>query len=64
MDFDINLDGFAHYGLLPDYLHDVRNIGVTANEMAPLFRSAEDYIVMWETIEAKRPAVISARDAL
>ena len=25
-DFDINLDGMAHYGLLPDLLQDVRNV--------------------------------------
>ena len=47
-DFDINLDGMAHYGLLPDLLQDVRNIGLTHKDLAPLFRSAEDYVTMWE----------------
>ncbi len=28
-DFDINLDGLAHYGLLPDFLQDMRNQGWT-----------------------------------
>jgi hypothetical protein len=50
-DFDFNLDGFANYGLLPDMLQDVRNVGVGAQDMAPLFRSAEDYIEMWEKCE-------------
>ena len=27
-DFDINLDGLAHYGLLPDFLQDIRNQGL------------------------------------
>jgi microsomal dipeptidase-like Zn-dependent dipeptidase len=61
-DFDINLDGFAHYGLLPDFLQDAKNVGVTPNDMAPLFRSAEDYAVMWETIEAQREAAIAMPD--
>ena len=27
-DFDYNLDGLAHYGLLPDMLQDLRNVGL------------------------------------
>jgi microsomal dipeptidase-like Zn-dependent dipeptidase len=47
-EFDINLDGFAHYGMLPDFLQDLRNVGLTHEDLTPLFRSAEDYIRMWE----------------
>ena len=47
-DFDINLDGMAHYGLLPDLLQDLRNVGLSAGDFAPLFRSANDYVEMWE----------------
>ncbi|MEJ2598191.1 MAG: membrane dipeptidase [Anaerolineales bacterium] len=47
-DFDINLDGMAHYGMLPDLLQDLRNVGLTAEDLAPLFRSANDYIEMWD----------------
>lgn len=54
-DFDINLDGFAHYGLLPDFLQDLKNCGVSLPRMAPLFGSAEDYIKMWENCQANRP---------
>jgi hypothetical protein len=50
-DFDINLDGMAHYGMLPDFLQDLRNIGLTAEDLAPLFRSAYDYVQMWDRCE-------------
>jgi microsomal dipeptidase-like Zn-dependent dipeptidase len=50
-DFDINLDGMAHYGMLPDFLQDLRNVGLTAEDLAPLFRSAYDYVKMWEKCE-------------
>ena len=50
-DFDINLDGMAHYGLLPDLLQDLRNVGLAAADLAPLFRSANDYVEMWEKCE-------------
>ena len=50
-DFDINIDGMAHYGMLPDFLQDVRNDGLTPQDLAPLFRGAYDYIQMWETCE-------------
>jgi microsomal dipeptidase-like Zn-dependent dipeptidase len=46
-DFDINLDGMAHYGMLPDMLQDICNTGLTPQDLAPLFRSAYDYVVMW-----------------
>ncbi len=50
---DINVDGLAHYGMLPDFLQDVRNIGVTPGELAPLFHSAEYFLRLWETCEQK-----------
>jgi len=52
-DFDINLDGMAHYGMLPDMLQDICNAGLTPQDLAPLFRSAYDYVVMWEKIDSK-----------
>lgn len=48
-DFDINIDGMAHYGMLPDFLQDLRNCGLSAEDLAPLFRSAYDYVEMWDT---------------
>ncbi len=47
-DWDFNLDGLAHYGLLPDLIQDLRNIGLPPGRLTPMFRSAEDYIEMWE----------------
>jgi hypothetical protein len=41
----------AHYGMLPDFLQDLRNVGLTAEDLAPLFRSANDYVQMWEKCE-------------
>lgn len=49
--FDLNTDGVAHYGLLPDFLQDMRNVGVTPEELAVLFRGVEDYVRMWERAE-------------
>jgi microsomal dipeptidase-like Zn-dependent dipeptidase len=46
--FDFNLEGLAHYGLLPDFIQDLQNIGLTTQDLEPLFRSAEGYIQMWE----------------
>lgn len=49
--WDFNLDGLAHYGLLPDMLQDLKNIGFSKLQLNPLFTSAEDYIQMWEKAE-------------
>ncbi len=54
-DFDINVDGMAHYGMLPDFLHDLRNLGLSDDDLAPLFRSAEEYIELWERCERRQP---------
>jgi hypothetical protein len=63
-DFDINIDGAAHYGMLPDVLQDVANSHPSPTEVGayfdPLFRSAEDYIRMWE--KARRAAGILDTD--
>lgn len=56
-DFDINIDGMAHYGMLPDLLQDLRNCGLSADDLAPLFRSAYDYIEMWDTCTRRAEAM-------
>jgi microsomal dipeptidase-like Zn-dependent dipeptidase len=43
--YDVNTDGLAHYGLVPDMLQDLKNLGV---DLGPLFSSAEGYLRMWE----------------
>jgi microsomal dipeptidase-like Zn-dependent dipeptidase len=59
-DFDINIDGVAHYGMLPDLFQDLKNVGLTDNDLVPLFRSAEDYIQMWSLAEERSAAIRAA----
>jgi hypothetical protein len=60
-DFDVNIDGLAHYGLLPDFLQDVANQLKSgkgpAKDLSALFRSAEAYVEQWERAEAASDAV-------
>lgn len=56
-DWDINIDGFAHYGLMPDFIQDTKNNGLTDEDLSPLFNGAEDYIEMWEKIERRKPSI-------
>lgn len=49
--WDYNNDGLAHIGLLPDFIADLRSVGMTDAQLQPLFRSAEAYIRMWERAE-------------
>ena len=46
--FDFNVDGLAHYGLLPDLLQDLKNIGLDTPAFEALFSSAEAYLTMWD----------------
>lgn len=48
--FDYNVDGFAHYGMLPDFLQDVKNVGMPRDAFEALFSSAEAYVRTWEKI--------------
>ncbi|MGH8248931.1 MAG: membrane dipeptidase [Gammaproteobacteria bacterium] len=47
--YDINHHGVSQAGLLPDFIEDLRRQSV---DVAPLFRSAEAYVRMWEKTEA------------
>lgn len=62
-DFDINLDGVAHFGLLPDFLQDIRNQGLAVEDFAPLFRGANDYVEAWAKCEARAKALNAANAA-
>ena len=59
-DFDINLDGLAHIGLLPDFLQDIRNQGLDIADFAPLFRGANDYVAAWSKCEARATELAAA----
>jgi microsomal dipeptidase-like Zn-dependent dipeptidase len=56
-DFDFNLDGLAHYGLLPDMIQDMKNIGFTPTQLQPLFKAPEEYLQMWERAERASAAI-------
>ncbi len=45
--WDINKDGVAQYGLYPDWIEDLRQIGGDAI-VEDLARGAENYVQMWE----------------
>ncbi len=49
--FDFNVDGLAHYGLVPDLLQDLDNVEFPKRDFQALFGSAESYIKMWEKAE-------------
>jgi hypothetical protein len=51
-DFDYNLDGLGHYGMLPDMLQDMKNVGLPAERFTSFFASAERYIQVWERCAA------------
>lgn len=46
--WDINTQGMAHYGMMPDYFQDLRAVGMKKEELKPAFKGAEAYIRMWE----------------
>jgi microsomal dipeptidase-like Zn-dependent dipeptidase len=46
--FDVNFDGVAHVGMLPDLIADLQVMGVTVADLCPLLSSAEGYVRMWE----------------
>ena len=48
--YNFNVDGLAHIGLLPDLVADLKNIGVTDEQLQPLFGSAQAYINMWSAV--------------
>jgi microsomal dipeptidase-like Zn-dependent dipeptidase len=46
-DWDINFDGVAHYGMLPDLLQDMVNVGLESSDLDPLFHSSDEFASMW-----------------
>jgi microsomal dipeptidase-like Zn-dependent dipeptidase len=48
--YDMNTDGFAHYGMVPDWLEDLRIVAGADGPavMADMGRGAEVYLQMWE----------------
>lgn len=54
--WDINVDGAAHYGLVPDWVEEIRVLGGQA-VVDDLLRGAESYLGMWGSTEAHAPGV-------
>ena len=49
--FDYNYDGLAHVGLLPDFIEDLKTVGLSNYYLDKLFRSADAYVDVWERAE-------------
>lgn len=49
--WDFNVHGFAHAGLYPDFLADLKAIGLSDADLAPLFSGVEAYVRMWEKVD-------------
>ena len=50
--YDISFDGFVHVGMIPDVAEEMGVLGLTNQELLPLYHGAEAYIRTWETAEA------------
>jgi hypothetical protein len=46
--FDLNRDGVAHYGLIPDLIADMERTRAGRRAVALLFNSAEAYVETWQ----------------
>ncbi|PWJ08226.1 hypothetical protein DKG34_06940 [Streptomyces sp. NWU49] len=51
--WDLNTDGAAHYGLVPDWIEDIRRVG-GQDVVDDLFRGAESYLGTWGAAERHR----------
>ena len=61
--FDFNNDGLAHIGLLPDMVADLKNVGLTDQQLQPLFGGAQAYINSWSLVAHVPPQITSADTA-
>jgi microsomal dipeptidase-like Zn-dependent dipeptidase len=50
--YDYNTDGFAHFGLMPDFTLDVALQLTAPDDLGDFFQSAESTIQVWEACEA------------
>ncbi|MFF0004748.1 discoidin domain-containing protein [Streptomyces tibetensis] len=60
--WDLNTDGAAHYGLVPDWIEDIRRVG-GQDTVDDLFRGAESYLDTWAASEKHEPGVDLAADS-
>ncbi|MFF5028814.1 discoidin domain-containing protein [Streptomyces collinus] len=60
--WDLNTDGAAHYGLVPDWIEDIRRVG-GQDVVDDLFRGAESYLGTWGATERHQAGVNLAEGA-
>ncbi|MET8830885.1 discoidin domain-containing protein [Streptomyces sp. NPDC004610] len=60
--WDLNTDGAAHYGLVPDWIEDIRLTG-GQDVVDDLFRGAESYLDTWGGTESHESGADLARGA-
>ncbi|MEW2407949.1 galactose-binding domain-containing protein [Streptomyces griseoviridis] len=60
--FDLNTDGAAHVGMIPDWIEDIRRVG-GQGVVDDLFRGAESYLGTWGSTEGHRAAADLAKGA-
>ncbi|MFE7077864.1 discoidin domain-containing protein [Streptomyces sp. NPDC057620] len=60
--WDINTDGAAHYGLVPDWIEDIRLVA-GQSVVDDLFRGAESYLDTWGAAERHEAGVNLAKGA-
>ncbi|GHA11420.1 hypothetical protein GCM10010372_09170 [Streptomyces tauricus] len=60
--WDINADGAAHYGLVPDWIEDIRLVA-GQGVVDDLFRGAESYLDTWGASERHQAGVNLAKGA-
>lgn len=50
--YDISYDGVVHIGMIPDFIEELRMLGLSDDELQPLWHGAEAYIRAWEFSQA------------
>lgn len=50
--YDISFDGVAHVGMIPDFVEELRVMGLSDAELEPLWSGAEAYIRTWELAQS------------
>lgn len=50
--WDYNAVGVAHVGLIPDFLQNLRTLGVTEADVEPIYRSARQLVTLWKRARA------------
>lgn len=49
--WDVNTDGVAHYGLIPDWIQDIRTVG-GESVVQEMFHATESYVDTWAATES------------